>query len=108
MNKKEHTILVEKYRPSTLDTYICTDETRTKIQEYLNNQDLHSRRIITNHVVFLLSDSNAGSTYSQSITRVHDDRFRESNLRSWIDQEHGLDVKSSAVFVNHSSQKILR
>jgi len=40
MNKKEHTILVEKYRPSTLDTYICTDETRTKIQEYLNNQDI--------------------------------------------------------------------
>jgi hypothetical protein len=81
--------------------YVCCSE-------YLNNQDLHSRRIITNHVVFLLSDSIAGSTYSQSITRVHDDGFRESNLKSWIDQEHGLDVKASAVFVNHAKQKILR
>jgi hypothetical protein len=75
--------------------YICCSE-------YQNNQDLHARKIITNHVVFLLSDSIAGSTYSQSITRIHDDAFRESNLKSWIDQEHGLDVKASAVFVNHS------
>ena len=75
--------------------YICCSE-------YQNNQDLHARKIITNHVVFLLSDSIAGSTFSQSITRVHDDSFRESNLKSWIDQEHGLDVKTSAVFVNQS------
>ena len=73
--------------------YVCCSE-------YQNEQDLHSRKIITNHVVFLLSDSIAGNTYSQSITRVHDDAFRESNLRSWIDQEHGLDVMASAVFVN--------
>ncbi len=75
--------------------YICCSE-------YQNNQDLHARKIITNHVVFLLSDSIVGRTYSQSITRVHDDRFRESNLKFWIDQEHGLDVKASAVFVNHT------
>lgn len=73
--------------------YVCCSE-------YQNNQDLHARKIITNHVVFLLSDSIAGGTYSQSITRVHDDAFRESNLKSWIDQDHGLDVKASAVFVN--------
>ncbi len=73
--------------------YICCSE-------YQNNQDLHARKIVTNHVVFLLSDSIAGSTYSQSITRVHDDAFRESNLKSWIDQEHGLDVKASGVFIN--------
>jgi hypothetical protein len=73
--------------------YVCCSE-------YQNNHDLHARKIITNHVVFLLSDSIAGSTYSQSITRVHDDAFRQSNLKSWIDQEHGLDVKASAVFVN--------
>ena len=78
--------------------YICCSE-------YQNNQDLHARKIITNHVVFLLSDSIAGSTYSQSITRVHDDSIRESNLKSWIDQEHGLDVKASAVFVNHAKEQ---
>jgi hypothetical protein len=73
--------------------YICC-------AEYQKNTDLHSRRIITNHVVFLLSDSIAGRTYSQSITRVHDEKFRELNIRSWIDQDHGLDVKASAVYVN--------
>lgn len=81
--------------------YICCSE-------YQNNQDLHSRKIITNHVVFLLSDSIAGGTYSQSITRVHDDVFRESNLKSWIDQEHGLDVKASAVFVNHAKAQSIK
>jgi len=75
--------------------YVCCSE-------YQNNQDLHARKIVTNHVVFLLSDSIAGSTYSQIITRVHDEAFRESNLKSWIDQEHELDVKASAVFVNHT------
>jgi hypothetical protein len=74
--------------------YICCSE-------YQNNKDLHARKIITNHVVFLLSDSIFGRNYSQSITRVHDDAVREANLKSWIDQEHGLEVKVSAVFVNH-------
>jgi replication factor C small subunit len=40
MNSKEHTIWVEKYRPTTLDTYLCTDETREKIQEFITNQDI--------------------------------------------------------------------
>jgi replication-associated recombination protein RarA len=40
MNQKEHTIFVERYRPKTLDTYICTDETRTKVQEFLDKQDI--------------------------------------------------------------------
>jgi hypothetical protein len=75
--------------------YICCSE-------YKNNNDLHARKIITNHAVFLLTDSIAGRTFSQSITRVHDASFRESNLKFWIDQEHGLDVKASAVFVNKS------
>lgn len=37
---KEHTIFVEKYRPKTLDTYICEDQIREKIQEFINNQDI--------------------------------------------------------------------
>jgi len=40
MNQKEHTIFVERYRPKTLETYICTDETRAKVQEYLDKQDI--------------------------------------------------------------------
>ena len=37
---KEHTIFVEKYRPTTLDTYICDEQIREKIQEFLTNQDI--------------------------------------------------------------------
>jgi DNA polymerase III delta prime subunit len=37
---KEHTIFVEKYRPKTLDTYICDEQIREKIQEFLTNQDI--------------------------------------------------------------------
>ncbi len=40
MNSKEHTIFVEKYRPKTLDTYICEDQIREKIQEFITNQDI--------------------------------------------------------------------
>ena len=40
MNQKEHTIFVEKYRPQNLDSYICTDETRAKVQEFLDKQDI--------------------------------------------------------------------
>jgi len=68
--------------------------------EYSNRQDLHARRIVTTNIVFVLSDSISGKTYSQSVTRVPDVRFREVNMCAWIDEEHGLDVKSSAVFKN--------
>jgi replication factor C small subunit len=40
MINKEHTILVEKYRPTTLDNYICDNQIREKIQEFLDNQDI--------------------------------------------------------------------
>jgi DNA polymerase III delta prime subunit len=40
MNSKDHTIFVEKYRPKTLDNYICDDSIREKIQEFLDKQDI--------------------------------------------------------------------
>lgn len=78
--------------------YLCCSE-------YQNNQDLHARRIATNNVVFVLSDSIAGSTYSQSVTRVHDKDFINKNLKDWIDEEHGLEVKTSATFINMITKK---
>ena len=39
MNSK-HTIWVEKFRPTSLDTYICEESIREKVQEFLNNQDI--------------------------------------------------------------------
>jgi replication factor C small subunit len=40
MANKEHTILVEKYRPKTLDTYLCDDTLRDKFQTFLTEQDI--------------------------------------------------------------------
>ena len=40
MNKRLHTILNERYRPDTLEGYICSDENRAKFQEFIDNQDI--------------------------------------------------------------------
>jgi len=37
---KEHTLWVEKYRPSTLDTYIGNDQLKSKVAVYLESGDL--------------------------------------------------------------------
>lgn len=40
MIKKEHTILVEKYRPDILEGYLCSEELKSKIEEYIQKQDI--------------------------------------------------------------------
>jgi len=40
MIKKEHTILNEKYRPDTLEGYLCTDDIKAKMKEYIDKQDI--------------------------------------------------------------------
>ena len=40
MLKKSHTILNEKYRPDTLEGYICKDEYKVKFEEFIKNQDI--------------------------------------------------------------------
>jgi DNA polymerase III delta prime subunit len=40
MSKRLHTILNEKYRPDTLEGYICKDEYKAKFQEFINQQDI--------------------------------------------------------------------
>jgi hypothetical protein len=37
---KEHTIWVEKFRPTSLENYICDNSIREKIQEFITNQDI--------------------------------------------------------------------
>ena len=38
MSKKLHTILNERYRPDTLEGYICKDEIRAKFEEFIKQQ----------------------------------------------------------------------
>jgi len=40
MTKRLHTILNEKYRPDTLEGYICKDEIKVKFQEFIDKQDI--------------------------------------------------------------------
>ena len=40
MTKWLYTILNEKYRPDTLEGYICKDEVKAKFQEFIDKQDL--------------------------------------------------------------------
>lgn len=40
MSKRLHTILNEKYRPDTLEGYICKDEIKHKFQEFIDKQDI--------------------------------------------------------------------
>ncbi len=40
MLKKSHTILNERYRPTTLEGYICKDEYKVKFEEFIKNQDI--------------------------------------------------------------------
>jgi replication factor C small subunit len=37
---KQHTIWNEKYRPDTIENYVGNDVVKTKIQEYITNQDI--------------------------------------------------------------------
>lgn len=40
MKKKLHTILNERYRPTTLENFICKDEIKEKFQEFIDKQDI--------------------------------------------------------------------
>lgn len=80
--------------------YVCCSEEGMRIT------DLHARRIVTNNVVFVLSDSIGGRTLSKSIHRIPDLDFLEENLRKWIDEEHGLKVERVAVYKNQIKARI--
>ena len=40
MTKRLHTILNEKYRPDTLEGYICKEDTKQKFDEFIKQQDI--------------------------------------------------------------------
>jgi replication factor C small subunit len=42
MNKREHTLLVEKYRPSDLNNYVGNDNVKEIIQQYIDQNDIQN------------------------------------------------------------------
>lgn len=81
--------------------YICCNETPDREDARVASTDLHARFIVTENVVFNLSDSIAGGTKSQIVTRIKDRDVREAKVKLWIDGEHGLEIVSQAEFVNN-------
>lgn len=81
--------------------YICCNEAPAREDLRAATIDLHARWIVTNNVAFQLSDSISGGTKSQTVTRIKDKSFREAQIKSWIDGDHGLQIVSQAEFVNN-------
>jgi len=40
MLKNKHTLYTEIYRPISLDKFLCSDEVKAKVNEYIKNQDI--------------------------------------------------------------------
>ena len=62
--------------------------------------DLHRRMIVTNHSLFILSDSIPGSNKSQSITRVQSQVARENAISLWVDEKIQIEKVLEATFQN--------
>ena len=81
--------------------YICCNEVPSGVGLRAATTDLHARWIVTTNVAFQLSDSISGGTKSQTITRIKDRDFREAQVKSWIDGDHGLEVVTDVVYLNN-------
>jgi DNA polymerase III delta prime subunit len=68
MNKKQHTLLVEKWRPDTLEGYICKEEYRTKFEEFITNQDIP-------HLGFFGKPGSGKTTIAKILTKNIDCDF---------------------------------
>jgi DNA polymerase III delta prime subunit len=62
MTKRLHTILNEKYRPDTLEGYICKDEYKSKFEEFIKNQDIP-------HLGFFGKPGSGKSTISKLLAK---------------------------------------
>jgi len=68
MSKRLHTILNEKYRPDTLEGYICKDEIKTKFEEFIKQQDIP-------HLLFAGKPGTGKTTIAKILTKNIDCDF---------------------------------
>lgn len=62
MSKRLHTILNEKYRPDTLEGYICKEEYKNKFEEFIKNQDIP-------HLLFAGKPGSGKTTIAKILTK---------------------------------------
>ena len=67
MAKRLHTILNEKYRPDTLEGYICKEDTKQKFDEFIKQQDIP-------HLLFA-GKPGAGKTVDRADVRQYASLF---------------------------------
>ena len=99
MINKKHTILNEKYRPESLDTYICTEENKVKFQEFITNQDIP-------HLLFAGKPGAGKTTLAKILVNNIDCDYLYINATD----ERGMDVMRDKVgkFASAGSFKPLK
>jgi DNA polymerase III delta prime subunit len=98
-NKKEHTLWVEKYRPDTLEGYMCSPENRNKFEEYISTQDIP-------HLLFAGKPGSGKSTIAKILANNIDCDFIYLNATD----ERGIDVMREKIgsFASAGSFKPLK
>jgi ABC-type multidrug transport system fused ATPase/permease subunit len=84
--KKEHYILNEKYRPSTLEGYVCDEQFKEKIQTWIEEQNIP-------HLFFYGKEGSGKSTLVDLILGLHmpqqgkllidEETLTSANMNSW-------------------------
>ena len=85
MNKK-HTILNERWRPDTLEGYICQEGDRKKFQEFIDNQDIP-------HLIFA-GKAGSGKT---TIAKILANNIDADVLYLNATEERSMDVMKEKV-----------
>ena len=98
-NKKEHTLWVEKFRPDTLEGYMCSPENRNKFEEYISTQDIP-------HLLFAGKPGSGKSTIAKILVNNIDCDFIYLNATD----ERGIDVMREKIgsFASAGSFKPLK
>lgn len=91
---------VERYRPKTLDDFICSDSAKAKFQEYIDNQSIDN--------ILLFSPAGCGKT---SMAKILTTSIKCDYLYINASDERGMDtlrdkIKNFAMFVGHYDIKI--
>jgi replication factor C small subunit len=99
MKKKEHSLWIERFRPQTLEQYICSPELKEKFQEFIANNDIP-------HLILAGSAGLGKSSLARLLVKSIDCDYILLNASD----ENGIDVIREKVktFASTASFKSLK